>query len=371
MKKIGTISVNACSDGLNYGTLFLNYALYQYLSKFENTEVENINFIHPTIENINRKYPVLGYLKQKKFSLAFLYTVGFISRIKRYNNFVNFINKNLKQSPLYTLDSLSKAKLDYDACVCGSDTIWSTNFFGNKFVPAYFLSLPSMKNIKKVSYAVSMDDDFVFTNENRDVIKTMISDFSALSCREKYVADQIQTLTSLPVKHMLDPVFLLPSSHYQSLMSPRLIKKPYLLVYFVRSINYKANIILVKKYAKKYNLKIVELSKYPWHCLTRKTFAGAKPEDFLSLIYNAEIIFTDSFHGTCFSIIFKKDFYIFYKKGNRRIKSLCEKLLLGNRVLANASDVPSNERINYEPTCVKLNEWLSDATNFLKENVID
>ena len=35
------------------------------------------------------------------------------------------------------------------------------------------------------------------------------------------------------------------------------------------------------------------------------------PNDFLSLIINAECVMTDSFHALCFSYIFKKDFYAF------------------------------------------------------------
>lgn len=35
-------------------------------------------------------------------------------------------------------------------------------------------------------------------------------------------------------------------------------------------------------------------------------------EEFLSLIYNAESVITDSFHCVAFSLNFNKDFYAFY-----------------------------------------------------------
>ena len=53
---------------------------------------------------------------------------------------------------------------------------------------------------------------------------------------------------------------------------------------------------------------------------------NANPSDFVSLIKNSEYVFTDSFHATAFSLIYKKQFFVFnrYKNGgmNDRIKSI-------------------------------------------------
>ena len=63
------------------------------------------------------------------------------------------------------------------------------------------------------------------------------------------------------------------------------------------------------------------------------------PSDFLSWIYNAEYVVTDSFHGTVFSILFHKSFisYIRNKEGvpKKRIIGLLEKVGLSHRNTGN------------------------------------
>ena len=51
------------------------------------------------------------------------------------------------------------------------------------------------------------------------------------------------------------------------------------------------------------------------------------PSEFLFLLRNAELVLTDSFHATVFSIIFHKKFITFNRIGlnmNSRIESLAE-----------------------------------------------
>ena len=40
------------------------------------------------------------------------------------------------------------------------------------------------------------------------------------------------------------------------------------------------------------------------------------PGEFISLVKGATVVCTDSFHGTIFSINFRKDFYVFCKHSN-------------------------------------------------------
>ena len=62
------------------------------------------------------------------------------------------------------------------------------------------------------------------------------------------------------------------------------------------------------------------------------------PEEFLNWIRGAKYVCTDSFHGTCFSIIHHKKFMIFNRYSdqsktskNSRIDSLCQNLNLSER----------------------------------------
>ena len=56
-------------------------------------------------------------------------------------------------------------------------------------------------------------------------------------------------------------------------------------------------------------------------------FAHSKPTDFLSWIRHAEMILTDSFHGTVFSVIFRKQFISDKYDGKKHTKSRVQDLL--------------------------------------------
>src|SRR5690606_26174613 len=67
-------------------------------------------------------------------------------------------------------------------------------------------------------------------------------------------------------------------------------------------------------------------------------------EDWLLNIYNAEVVFTNSFHGVVFSLIFEKPFYVYLAKGkasgmNDRFITLLDSVGLLNRIVDSHSDI--------------------------------
>ena len=78
-----------------------------------------------------------------------------------------------------------------------------------------------------------------------------------------------------------------------------------------------------EKLAKEKNCKIIRVSYYLNHFKDQgKMKYSPSVEAFLSLIYNAESVITDSFHCVAFSLNFNKDFYAFYPgKYSTRISS--------------------------------------------------
>ena len=84
------------------------------------------------------------------------------------------------------------------------------------------------------------------------------------------------------------------------------------------------------------------------------------PDRFLNLLRDAEYVCTDSFHGTCFSIINEKRFMIFSRYANTsatsknsRIDSLCQNLGVSDRRFSgDISTIQKN--IDYEKVYCKL-----------------
>ena len=99
------------------------------------------------------------------------------------------------------------------------------------------------------------------------------------------------------------------------------------------------------------------------------------PEAFLSLIKNAKLVFSSSFHGNVFSIIFRKNFFSLYtvEKGERvddpRLNTLVEKFGLLNTELDinNYKSVDYNRKINYNEDVIM--EKIEESRKYLKDAI--
>lgn len=67
--------------------------------------------------------------------------------------------------------------------------------------------------------------------------------------------------------------------------------------------------------------------------LRAKRILSAGPEDFLTLIKNAKLLCTTSFHGTVFSIIFETPFYCINVDNDDRLSSLLNTVKLTSRFI--------------------------------------
>ena len=92
------------------------------------------------------------------------------------------------------------------------------------------------------------------------------------------------------------------------------------------------------------------------------------PDEFLWHIKNAEIVLTNSFHGTVFSVIFEKKFYSVYEK-NGRISNLLEILELQKRHIYDTDSIDMDESIQYEEVKKRLEQYVEISKQYLLENI--
>ena len=103
------------------------------------------------------------------------------------------------------------------------------------------------------------------------------------------------------------------------------------------------------------------------------------PTEFLTLIKNAALICTDSFHGTMFSINFQKNFFTFCKSSdleesseNSRIYSALNIFGLSNRVVRNIEDIElSDLSIDYKKVNPILEEQRNDSVKYLMDMLFE
>ena len=345
--KIGTLSLNINTDDLNYGAVLHSWAFLKYIKKNGLAEeIEVIDYTTPLFEKFERNHPIQSYIKMRRWKSVGKLIFSASMYQKRLKKFEKFVEDNMKVShKSYTQKTLEEEKLNYDCLICESDVIWSPSFFKGKLDKVFFLGLDNMFNKKKIIYAASTAN-CDFSQKELEVFEQYIQFPNRISCREKYGSEQIRKCGRQDVETVIDPVLLLESNDYEAIMTERIIREPYLLIYIPLGYDKRYQKVATE-YAKKNHLKVVEISYYIWNSISHIVMADAGIKDFLSLIKHADVIFTNSFHAVCFSCIFQKEFYAFKRKTGKKTEDLCERLALTERYM-DIDDFQEKKRINYQ-----------------------
>ena len=213
----------------------------------------------------------------------------------KHRGFQAFRKKYLKLSnSQYFRSTIGKAAEAYDLYITGSDQVWNLGCSGND--STYFLDFVSEKK-RRSSYAASMGS-CRYQPEERRMIADQLRKYDYISVREGSAVGELEQMGVSGAQVHLDPVFLLDRKEWLAVMSRRLLREKYVFVYLIQDdVNVLAQ---AQSYAQKNGLKLISNKKSLAYIL------NGSPSDFLSWIYHAEAVFTNSFHGTAFSVIFGK-----------------------------------------------------------------
>jgi len=367
--KIGTISLNINAPDFNYGAILHSWAFQQFLKKLDYVEyTEIIDYTIPLLEGQNLKYPIRTALKGLHARSVLYYLKNCVTYQKRFRKFEEFILNNIyKSDKKYIQSTLNQAKLDYDCVICESDVIWSPGFLGGHFDKSFFLALDSMKDMKKIAYAPSMSDGTLNLEQEKELEK-LLKYPEYISCRESYEKIILEKYTDKPITHVLDPVLLLDAKEYDTICADKIVKEPYILLYLPVDDNKNLR-FYAKKYAISNKLKILEISTKlkSYNKGNVSCIGSAGVEDFISAIKYADVIFTNSFHAICFSIIFKVQFYAFSRAYAGKVRDICKTFGLENRFFED-NEFRQQSSINYklvyeryEKLKIKSLEWLKKS----------
>ena len=242
--------------------------------------------------------------------------------------FSNFIQKNLHLTEKYTtLKQLRKRPPQADAYVVGSDQLWNPDLLDFEFDPAYFLDFGGSA-IPRISYAVSTGRQL---NKNElSQLGNLCERLSAVSIRENN--EQLIKAVGRDVHICIDPTLLLHAEDYASVENTQNEAEPYIFVYGFEDTDeiHQA----VEKAVEKYHCRV--LNGCPHRIkLQRETvkLRALAPDRFLTLVKNARCVVTNSFHGTAFSVIYRKDFItVSHRTRGGRMTELLTKLGLRSRL---------------------------------------
>ena len=373
-------------NSMNYGATLQAYALRKVISgKGYSCEQIRYNVDKRIRQPINRKLIQLikktirnakSLLNGQVFS-DFKIRKSLRRRNKAFREFD--LEKVPHSEKIYNAGNIAKATKYSKGFIAGSDQIW------NPVVINYGYSLSFVHHpVLKESYAASLSVE-ALSSKNIKKYQQFLNDFSYISVREKQ-AQKLFNSIGISSTLVLDPTLLLTQSEWEQCISgvERFgIRKPFLFCYFIEN-GIDAREIACQ-YAKKHNLAIVTIpymkSKYRKidESFGDYQLYDVSPSEFLGLIKKADYIFTDSFHGSIFSWVFKKQFVTFqrgYDGGlglmSSRIISLfeilnCKERFLESKSECNIQQIEGILGVEYKHDSALFNELFRNSQVFLEK----
>jgi coenzyme F420-reducing hydrogenase beta subunit len=350
----------------NYGATLQTWALQKVLKDY-GIDAGVIHY-HPDI--IEQLYDPLfverGLKRRLKKLKLFLFNR---QSLVRYNKFQSFLKTNFKLLGDYrTYEELSKASLDLDVYITGSDQIWNPDHTGG-FDPAYFLCFAEQGK-RKLSYAASIGSDYINPKYKEDM-RQALSTFTAVSVREGSIREEIQEIAEKPVRVVLDPTMLLVREDYEEIKVKSTRKEPYILVYMIEKNN--QVITLANTLSISMGLPIIQRRNVPGFTNELEAFYTADAGEFLGLMEAAEYVITNSFHGTVFSILYEKPFVsMLHSDTGSRTEDLLKELGLESHLLYEMSDFTGVAQFKIDDPRLlrkKIGELRKTSLQFLVKNL--
>lgn len=213
----------------------------------------------------------------------------------------------------------------YDVIYYGSDQIWNSALTGHDLI--FFGKDYSGK---KIAYAASDGGEMNYDTE----VCELLNQFSIISCREKTLTDKLQNSDiKSPLTTVCDPVFLLSKEQWMKIAELPKVEK-YVLAYKVSdNPNFDTE---AEKLGKRLGKKIIQIvyvkSLQKFFYYGQNFVEGISPEQFVGYFAKADFVLTTSFHGTAFSVIFDKPFFVLsFNKRSERITDLLSVLKIKDR----------------------------------------
>lgn len=241
--------------------------------------------------------------------------------------------------------------------ICGSDEIWNIH---NKDIDLDFYSCGWVKHIPKLAYAISSGNSKTSEYLNDPEFFNAVGDFCKILPRDQMTQSMISDITNVKESIVCDPTLLLGQDGFTLTNKGKEFGK-YILVYsyFLTRKEKK----FIKKYARNNGLKIISPCIYS-SIADEVVYTSAL--DFPSLVFNAECVYTTTFHGTIFSLMFAKRFCALSRLP--KVANLLEQL--------ETYDHELNLDFSYDDFCAVLNKFadrsvIGDGLNRLKSTSED
>lgn len=357
MKKVGIVTLHG---NFNYGNRLQNYALKKAVESF-GFEVETV--IVP-LNCLTFKQRIFRKVKNTFKKIT-------INKNKANKNWEQLLSTKEPMFTPFTEKYLNNRRIykginnDFSFFIVGSDQVWNPNYIGENSL--FFLSFAD--KYKRISYAASFGVSEI--PENMQVFYSkMLSSMEKISVREEAGKQIVESLTDKKAHVLVDPTMLLSVDEWNQLInSKKDLKDPqnkkYIYIYIVETLS-EEYYLKIEKYAKENSLEIIQVMGHHFD----SNYKIYDPIEFIEKIKNAQMIFTDSFHGGVFSIIFHTPFVIFDRsEGNMgsRIDTLLDTFNLQKNKYTKNMNFQELLNTDFSNVDDKLAEKRAESISFLKK----
>ena len=369
----------------NYGGLLQSYALQKVLMTAGHDPItldqgnKKVSKLHLVVYQLKRQ--IQHYVNPVKYKRPICRLSAEEESIVR-KNIKYFIDKYIHHTKiLRTIDDIrvESERLGIDGFVVGSDQCWRASY--NYHFQAMFLSFVENNHmIKKIAYAASFGTDTWELNEKKtELYKKLASKFDLVTVRELSGMDICKNILGVDSVHVLDPTMLLRAEDYCQLVHVE--QEPESegdLFYYILDPSSKKQSFIEQVCTKNGMTSFMVLPKYKEEYCVRQQVKNdiegcvyPRVTQWLRAFIDAKMTIVDSFHGTVFSILFNKPFWVIKNgdRGNTRFTSLLSIFGLENRLVDEnmLGSIDCNTPIDWEP----VNRILDDKRTFCKELLIN
>lgn len=300
---------------------------------------------------------------------------------------LKFAKEKYKITKLRRLSELGELNEFFNAFLIGSDQMWNYNL-SRPYKQSYFLDFADDSKTK-IAYATSFGrDTYIGPDEEKSITQKNLKRFDAISVRDDFSKRICEDDFNVHAEIVLDPVFLCPVEKYDELISEVEnfdVNEEYVFAYILDPNPQIGESI--KKIAREIGKRVIVVFNQSgdkerlWNFLqiTDKNInfiIDPTVKEWLYLFKNASFVLTDSFHGSCFSIIYRKPFIVKKNdgRGGSRFQFLLENFGLLDRMVESPeaiyekfAETGINFRIDYEKVYNIINKEKERSVNWLKK----
>lgn len=345
----------------NYGAVLQAYAMQKVLEDMGH----RVTFL-----KFDRNYDHIPEGADKKYNLSIqsmpLLINYLISNGVRtfYYNYIKkkrlhtFIKKNMKIGERYS-DACQ------DAVLIGSDEVFAIDVGINPFLYGHNIPIKTI-----FSYAASFGSTQLIDVTNygcKELIKAGFEKMYSIGVRDEITSQMVKSISNKDTKLNCDPVILYGYQNEIQKVQKKQSKEKYLILYsYDKNFNDRIDINIIKQFAKKYNMKIWSVGYYHKWCDKN---IMCHPVKIIDLFCNAEMVITDTFHGSVISLITNTSFMVKLNKKNQKIEFLLEQYNILDRKTKNIKDINIlfNQQINYDNINKLLKQEREKSMMFLKQ----